>query len=93
MLGHAAGVSYERGEERRRIERTCEYCGEERVFNGVCNDCNRRQQTPDKIEVKRSDTISWKGRTYVGDDEESAQQKFKKADPRGFMEYSFGTQF
>jgi hypothetical protein len=94
MAVDASRVNYKRDEERRRLEKTCEQCGAESVINGKCTaeGCGAHQLRSDAIiesRGKATDVLLWKGVKYVGDAEETAEQKLKKVNPEEYVQYLF----
>jgi hypothetical protein len=93
MWAHEAWVSSERDDERRRRDRTCDACGQESVHDGVCSNCQEVKQSQiAKISVGAQvrDKIGWCGKVYEGDGLESAEQKFRKEDRAGYIEWVRG---
>lgn len=90
LISHAAHVSYERGEEKRRQEKHCDFCGEDdAVFNDICSKCKRKKEVK-TVTIKKNiqNYIEWppySGNYYYDDEFESAAQKLKKASKRDYM--------
>lgn len=91
LMSHAASVASERDERRRELERTCVYCNEKRVSDGVCDACHALQ--PVTINVggtEVSGDIEWppgSGIIYTDGEAGPALEQLKRKDPKGWLRY------